>query len=154
MSGFPGRPARSHFGPTYRNAQPVYDPSKELGAQAINLLCWQVAGAGRTVPLAVLLIQGDGALLLQQLAFDPRGKLENVDVEKTGTGVYKVTFEAAYPNEGGVMATLTPRAALVAPQSGTGGFYGVANVAGSVITAYTYNASDAAADSKFLLQVW
>lgn len=153
MSGFPNRPGRGNFGPTMRNARPVVDPSRELGANAINLAWWQLAGAGRVLPMALLILNTDGTLLHQALAFDPRAKLDPIPTARSSAGVYTVTFASSYADEGGIQRSFIPRAAMAAPQGAAAGLFVRTSVVGQVVQLSSLNGATPT-DARILLQVW
>lgn len=117
MSGFPRLPTRSSFGPTMENVRAVQNPKKELGADPINLALWQVAGAGRTVPSAVLhfdptAASGAGEVTAQFLTFDPDGQLGDISHAVNATGEYTFTFASTYDDETGTAVSFAPKVAL------------------------------------------
>lgn len=113
MSGFPNRPSRAAFGPTYEDEIPVQDPKRELGADTVNLSMWQVAGAGRTLPMALVLYDPNTeSILYQTLAFDPRQELGDISIVRDNAGQYTMTFEATYQDQRGSDIEFLPKFAI------------------------------------------
>lgn len=156
MSGYPKIPTRASFGPTYRDEKPVDDPETELGADVMNLAFWQVAGAGRTLPRAVLLITGatNPVVSYQLLAFDPNGVLAALVVARSGLGDYSITFEATYTDEQGNAVAFAPKAAVPVVQGAAAGTAAVATVDGQDVDIEVRDIAAAGVDSSVLLLVW
>jgi len=117
VPGFPNVPNRSAFGPTYENKRKVQDANKELGADVINLLMWQIAGASRVVAQATLIYDPvTDKITYQALAFDPKNELPSIAVVKNGVGDYTFTFAATYLNQQGTATPFLPRMARASVQ--------------------------------------
>ena len=106
MAGWPIRPSRASFGPTYENERAVKDPKKDIGAPIFNLDFWQLAGMGLVVPRAAIVFTVDAvpavsAVPYQGLAWDPDSDIPVLAVARTGVGVYDIPFVASYPDENG-----------------------------------------------------
>ena len=104
MSGFPTRPNRAAFGPTYEEERPVQDAKREIGADIFNLSFWQLSGLGRVAPKAVLVCSVSGSAVTteeQMLAFDPDDQLSKLTWSYGGVGDYSVAFQQQYPDEQG-----------------------------------------------------
>ena len=104
MAGFPNRPDRSEFGPTYEDERPVENPKRELGQSVVNLNMWQVAGVGLTSPKVVISATVSGSAVTvtnQMLAWDPSQALGNITITYDATGDYTFAFSSTYPDEDG-----------------------------------------------------
>lgn len=104
MAGFPTRPSRDAFGPTYEDERPVRNPKRELGSAIGNLMFWQLAGAGIVAPMGVIQVAVTGGVattVYQALAFDPKGQLALLTWINDATGQYTITFASTYPDETG-----------------------------------------------------
>lgn len=55
--GFPERAGRVEYGKPMRDERKVADPSRELGADVLNLLFWNLGAAGLIAPKVVLLFE-------------------------------------------------------------------------------------------------
>lgn len=124
MSGFPTRPTRNGFGPSLQDEYPLVDPTKEVGASALNLAFWQLAGVGLTAPLALLhcTVNGGSVAVAQQaLAFDPLLTLPLLAVTYSSVGVYSLSFPSSeYADSIGALRTLTLFGGAVFPTSVSG----------------------------------
>lgn len=108
MSGFPARPGRTAFGPTFEDAEPVRNPKRNVGATLVNLMAWQLAGAGLVVPRAVVACRVNGSAIAvteQLLAWDPKRELADVTTNYLGVGDFRLDFASTYDDESG---TATP----------------------------------------------
>lgn len=105
MAGFPDRPDRDSFGPTYENEDAVENPKRELGQEIVNLNMWQVAGMGLVSPKVVIncTVAGGGPVTVvgQRLAWDPNQDLANITITYSATGIYTFAFASTYPDEDG-----------------------------------------------------
>ena len=111
MAGFPTRPSRAAFGPKWQNRGPVRRPEQDVGAAAMNLLCWQAAGAGVAGALAWALLRWDGATLSLAAsgeAWDSDGLVVPA-VVRASAGVYVVTYAATYPDADAVAVATSLR---------------------------------------------
>lgn len=162
MSGFPARPGRSAFGPTYLNRYPVRDNTRQLDATVINLAMWQLAGAGRCAPLGVIHYDGSAdTVTAYAFAFDPNGQLTveddpdaDVRVEKLGTGTYRVTFAATYQDQRGESVTFVPAAVVPVVQDGASQVAALAAVDGQVATIEIRDENNALLDGELFIRVW
>lgn len=155
MAGYPAIPTRAAFGPTMVDEEPITDTETELGADAVNLAFWQAAGAGRTAPRAMLIVDGsDGSITYQALAWDADGELADVTSARTSAGLYTVTFATTYENEKEVATSFTPRAALAQVQGGAAWLAAWTAISGQVITVRAKTALDVATDADYVLLVW
>lgn len=105
-AGFPNRPSRSDFGPTYKNARPTRDPEKNATAETFNLLSFQAAGASGMCPLAWLcgdIVLGDVQLGAHAESWNPEGNLtgayEPPSLIRMSTGVYEFEYASQVPND-------------------------------------------------------
>jgi len=155
MPGFPRIPSRSAFGPTFQNVRPVKDPARELDAATMNLLAWQVAGAGRTVPQAWLTYDGSiPSMVDYREAFSPRVDVGIPGNVKNGTGDYTFTYAATYEDENGAEVSFAPSMAIAAVQNGAAGVEATAAVSGQTIRVRVRNAAGTFVDGIVLLLVW
>ncbi len=107
MTGWPLRPDRDSFGPTFRDASPVRDPERQLSALSYNLSCWQLAGMGLLAPRAKLVFtMGVTPMILQRAeAWNPDrstvGPYVDPSITRTGAGNYLVEYTSPVPDENG-----------------------------------------------------
>jgi len=121
----------------------------------MNLSFWQVAGAGRVLPLAVFVYDGTTEqLTLQALAFDPRSELDDVPVVKNATGDYTLTLASTYKDEVGTNVAFVPRAAMAYVQGGNVQDQAVPTIAGQTVNVKVADGTDAAIDRVVLILVW
>lgn len=102
MSGFPTRFLRSFLGPRLQNAKPVANPEKEVGAETLEPLLWQVAGMNLGASRASLIATWTGSAFQvhhQSEAWNANGAQAHPVLARTGTGVYTYTFAPTYLNE-------------------------------------------------------
>lgn len=156
MSGYPDRPARVAFGPTMQNKRTPKIPEKDLSAEQVNLDFWQIAGAGRVLPMALILFDGaTPSILYQALAFDPKQELGDLAFVKNGTGDYTFSFNSTYPNQVGNARPFVPRMSMAMVQGGAMGTRALAAVpAAQDVQVQVRNAADALTDATFVLAVW
>jgi hypothetical protein len=159
MSGFPTRPNRSTFGPTYEDDKPVVNPKKEFSAALMNLTTWQTAGLGQVVPRAVItgtVSGGAVTTVYQGLAFDPNATISLISFTYVAAGRYSFTFTSTYNDELGIAKSLSLVAGTASAFNTTSLFTGLVNLA----TAYSgevriFNSAGALADPPaFIVQLW
>lgn len=157
-SGFPNRPDRSDYGPTYEEERTVYNPKREIGSDIFNLNFWQLAGSGLVVPRAVLIAEHSGGTVTtttQYLAFDPDGSLSAIPWVDNGTGDYSFTFASQYPDQGGTNQNLSLVAGVAIAQGSTPQIGSVDLTSGYEGDVYFVTHAGAAVDvSKFLVLLW
>lgn len=131
MPGFPLRPNRNSLGQAKVEdlGTVAGDPERDIGANEINVLAWQTAGAGKTADLAWVSIFGDdGSRLAGGEAWNPRDDAALYPAcARLSSGIYTVTVAAEYPDErvmiGDVLSAMSPltiKGAWATPQvSGT-----------------------------------
>lgn len=126
MTGFPNRPVRSQFGPQFQDAYPVRDPTREVSAEKGNLAYHQVVGAGLMAPLVLALIDIDTVAVEANVeAWNKDGLVASPydppTVSNQGGGVYHLTYNAQYPDEGDNLVTIDIQFAVAQVQyPGTG----------------------------------
>lgn len=154
--GFPERTARTGFGPEMKNKRAPIIPETDLTADQMNLTFWQMSGGGRTLPMALLLLDGaTPSLLFQALAFDPNQELDNIAFVKNGTGDYTFTFASTYNNEKGNPVSFVPRMSMAFIQGGTAGDKSTPLVpVGQDVTVRIRDASEVLVDGTFVVAVW
>ncbi len=153
MAGFPTRPSRRAFGPTFRDRAPVRQPDRDVGAAAFNLLCWQAAGAGVVGALAWALLTWDGAALSLAAggeAWDSDG-LVVPTVARSSAGVYVVTYAATYPDADGIATTTSLCAGQATPQSASPLLATVELTNAHAATVRVWNLSAIATDASVLV---
>jgi hypothetical protein len=108
VSGFPNRPSLSSLGPTLVDTSPVRDPRKQVGADLMNLLRWQVAGLSAISPRAIILATvdpsggGSATTVAQRLAWDADGAVPLATWVYSAVGNYTWTLSAgSYPDKDG-----------------------------------------------------
>lgn len=159
MSGFPRRPTRTSFGPTFQDVKPVVNPTQEASADMVNLLAWQVAGMSQVVPRGVLTATVSGSAVTtvyQGFAFDPNGALSNITFTYVAAGRYSFELSSTYEDQNGNSRSLDLVGGVVSAQNTTSLFTGIVNMA----TGYSgevriFDSSGTLADTPaFLLQLW
>lgn len=155
MSGFPNLPSRASFGPNMQNVRPVRVPETDLSADQVNLTFWQAQGASRTVPSAVIIVDGATPVVTYQgLTFDPELKLDFITLVKNATGSYTLTFDSTYVDQKGNNVSFTPKAAMAHMQNGPLNGTIQVGVSGLDVQVVTYDSSIVATDTTFVLLVW
>jgi len=157
MSGFPVRPSRTAFGPTYSDAFPVTDPSKELGASVVNLVMWQLAACGLVLPQATIFVDASGSgatTTTQYLAWDPSQALSLLAWVRTGAGVYTCQLAPTYTDMDGnsVATNLKPGKAWVTEANDKSSAF-AKMLDPTKVEVRTYNAAGSAADLDFGLNL-
>lgn len=154
--GFPDRTARTGFGPEMKNKRPPINLETDLTADQMNLDFWQIAGAGRTLPMTVILFDGaTPALLFQAAAYDPNQELDPIAFVKDASGDYTFTFESTYANEQGVAKSFVPRMSIVMVQSAAVGTKATAFLpVGQDVQVNVRDSGDVLIDGTFMLAVW
>jgi hypothetical protein len=155
--GFPTRPTRDSFGPTYEQARPADDPSQELEADPLNLLCHQSAGIGLIAPRAIIVAEytgGQWVYTYRAEAWNPKSAQAHPEITRDGAGDYHVDFASSYLDKDGNEVTTQLLGALCIPQAA--GYYGEARAsdANTIDFETKSRAADAGTDVKFLLLVW
>lgn len=158
MAGFPGRPDRNEFGPTYEDERPVENPKRELGQAVVNLNMWQVAGMGLVSPKVVIstTVAGSAVTVVNQmLAWDPNQDLANISVSYDGVGNYSFAFQSSYPNEDGnnVSTGLIGGTALPNTAANINGVLNMTSGYEGNIRLFDADAGTAI-DADFLLVIW
>lgn len=121
MSGWPLRPDRDSFGPTFRDTTAVRDPTRQQSAQQHNLGLWQIAGMGLVSPRAMLVFTASVAhpILARAEAWNPKrlttGAHADPTISRTGAGNYLVEYPSPVPDEEGEDAVLSFGYALAFP---------------------------------------
>jgi hypothetical protein len=155
MTGFPALPNRTAFGPTYVNSRPVQNADREFGADAANLIAWQVAGASHTVAQACILYDGvDEVTLWQSLAFDPNVKLGNIQILKYNVGYYRIAFDPAYADERGTLIQFSPVAAIAMVQGGASQEAPTILINGLNVDVRIFDSVDTPIDRTFFITIW
>lgn len=153
MAGFPVKPLRAAFGPTYIDSFKVSDPQKEMGADILNLMLWQLAGVGIVVPKATIFVDATGAAATttsQLLTWDPTGALSLLTWTRTGTGVYTCQFAATYNDlDGNAIATTFKVGPAWVTENNTLASARAVMTTPTLVEVRTYNAAGAAADLDF-----
>lgn len=107
MSGSPLRPDRSSFGEVFVDSTAVRDPRKQMAARIMNLVTWQVSGAGLLMPRAALAFtMGVSPVILGRVeAWNPNrestGVFADPTITRTGAGNYLVEYPTEAPDENG-----------------------------------------------------
>lgn len=101
MGGFPARPSLDAFGPTLRNRGAVRDPTRDVGADLLNLIRWQLAGLGACSPLAFVAVLFTPPATLAVAAHANGWQGAAPALQLTSPGVYAVTYELTYPDMDG-----------------------------------------------------
>ncbi len=154
--GFPERQPRLGFGPEMKNKRAPVNLETDLTADQMNLTFWQMAGAGRTLPMLLILFDGTTpAVTFQAAAYDPNQELDNIAFVDNGTGDYTFTFETTYKNEKGQDISFVPRMSIAMIQGGTAGDKATPDtVSGQDVRVTVRNAAETLIDGTFVLAVW
>ncbi len=157
--GFPIRPNRDTFGPTFENEWPVANPKKEWSADLVNLLCWQAAGMGQVVPRAMITGTVSGGVVTtvyQGLAFDPNSTVSKLSFAYAEVGRYTFELAQTYNDENGNARNLDLAAGVAAPMNSTAFGVGVVNLTNGYSGEIRFfNASGVLTDpAAFVLQLW
>jgi len=159
MSGFPNRPSRANFGPTFQDERPVTNPEKEVSAGQVNLLFWQVAGMGLVAPKAVITCTVSGGVVTnvtQALAFDPKGEVSKISFAYAEAGRYTFAFSQQYADQLEVDRDLALVGGIVMPMNQSAAGVGVVQLDnGYSGTVRLFNMSGTLTDpSAFVLVLW
>jgi len=158
MSGFPNRPTRNDFGPTYENERPVQDPKREVGEDIYNLNFWQVAGLGLVAPKVIIVATVAGSVVTtvnQFLAFDPSRSLSALTWTYEGVGHYSFDFQSQYPDEVGNNVNLSLVAGGAFVQGSTPLMSSLDLTSGYEGDLYFEDDAGAATNpSKFMMVIW
>ena len=139
-----------------QNVRAPVIPEKDLSADQMNLTFWQAAGAGRTLPMAVLVFDGTvPSIGFQVLAFDPRQELGNLAFVKDADGDYTFTFASTYKDQRGVDTPYVPQAAMAFAQNAPAGTKAQAFIpSGQDVKVEMRDIAEALVDGTFVLAVW
>ena len=113
MSGWPLRPDRDSFGPTFRDSTAVRDPTRQMAASSYNLSCWMLAGMGLVVPRAMLVFTASVAhpILARSEAWNPKrlttGANAPPNITRTAAGNYLLEYPSPVPDENGADQALS-----------------------------------------------
>ena len=156
MSGYPNRPPRIAFGPQMLNKRDPTNAETDLNADQMNLSFWQMAGAGRVLPMAMLLFNGTvPEIIFQSLAFDPKQELGALAFVKDATGDYTFTFATTYKDESGADVSFTPQFSMAMVQGGAVGTKAnPQTVNGQNVQVLVRDNVEALIDGTFMLAVW
>lgn len=152
MGGFPNRPDRTDFGPTYEDERPVGDTKREIAASIFNMDFWQLAGLSKVAPKVVLVCSVSGGVVTtdsQMLAFDPNGSLSTLTWTYNGAGDYDLAFSSQYPDELGNNVNLSLDGGIVLAT-------GSSPLVGSVdlTSGYELTVNFASDPTGFVIVVW
>jgi hypothetical protein len=153
VSGFPARPTLDGFGPTLRNRGAVRDPTRDVGADLLNLIRWQVAGLGACAPLAFVAatFTAPDAIAIAGQANAWQGAAPAI--ARTSAGIYVVRFEVTYPDKDGtVVATRFVGAHIT--YSGSDKLKAEYDVQGPTINVRLSDKTDTPVDGSFFLTVF
>jgi hypothetical protein len=152
MAGFPTRPSLGAFGPTLVNRSRVVDPSKDAGADLLNLLRWQTAGLGQTAPQAWLLATFTAPSTIAAVSQGNSWQGPKPAVDRLSAGLYVVTYAATNPDELGNSIQTSLLAAMVIPRANSPRLRADWDIdGGRVITVNLFDKNDTPSDGSFLL---
>ncbi|MCP4674330.1 MAG: hypothetical protein GY854_02190 [Deltaproteobacteria bacterium] len=159
MTGFPTRPNRNAFGPTFVNERPVANPQKEASADLVNLLCWQTGGMGQVSPRVVItgtVSGGSVTTVYQGLAFDPDGIVSTISFGYAEAGRYTFEFTQTYEDENGNARNLDLAAGVATPMNSSSFGVGVVNLTNGYSGEIRFfDAAGLLTDpDAFILQLW
>ena len=109
MAGFPTRTGRTAYGPTFENESPVKNPAKEIDANMVNLVAWNVGGMAQTAPRGITRITVAATVPTNQYdayAWAPNGGT-TVPFTFESTGIYSFAFSQQYANENGALVNIS-----------------------------------------------
>jgi hypothetical protein len=154
MSGFPQRPTLDAFGPTLRNRGGVRDPSRDVGAELLNLVRWQLAGLGACAPVAFVAATFTPPAAITIAAHANAWQGAAPKLTRTAAGVYVVQYELSYPDKDGGAVT-TAFAGAHVTYAGAGKLKPEYDIAqGATINVRLSDKTDAPADGSFFLTVF
>lgn len=150
MSGWPRRISRNAFGPTRSDFDEVVDDTKFLAAKYIELEHWQTAGMNLFAPKVSALIVSD-ALSSHEEAWAPNGGAAAPTFAHVGTGHYRLTYAASYPDQNGDSQppALTWAKAHV---QGTAPHQTSCTAVGNVVDVYLENDAGSGVDADVLVE--
>jgi hypothetical protein len=153
VSGFPARPTLDAFGPSLRNRGAVRDPSRDVGADLLNLMRWQLAGVGACAPLALIAASFTPPDQVTIAAEANAWQGASPVLTRSSTGVYVVQYELAYPDKDG-NSVATRFAGAHVTYAGSGKLKPEYDVAGPIINVRLTDKTDAPVDGSFFLTVY
>ena len=156
MSGYPNIPARVAYGPQMRNKFEPRIADTDLAADSVNLTFWQIAGAARVLPMALILFDGvTPQILSQALAFDPKQELGDIAFVDNGVGDYTFTFAGTYLNQNGAATPFVPSFSAPFVQGGAAGTKANSFLpSGQDVRVVVRDIAEASIDATFVLAVW
>lgn len=111
--GFPRRPSLDSFGPQLQDTRVIRNPGAEAGSDLLNLMRFQLAGAGLMVARAWAVIDGTGGVITLAAhaeSWNPKGLTAAPYTPpvavRTSTGLYTLTYQATYPDDAGALVGL------------------------------------------------
>jgi hypothetical protein len=154
VSGFPARPTLDAFGPTLRNRGAVRDPTRDVGADLLNLIRWQLAGLGVCSPLAFVAATFTAPDVIAIAAEANGWQGASPAIARASAGVYVVRYEATYPDKDGTLvATHFVGAHLT--YAGSGKLKAEYDIAqGATINVRLSDKTDAPVDGSFFLTLY
>jgi hypothetical protein len=112
--GYPNRISRAALGPDKIDPKPVRDVTRQVSAQELKLIYWQLTGLNRAAARVLVYATVSGGVVTvteQYIAWDPNGALPLLTFGYSGVGVYTFAFPAAqYDDESGNDVTIVLRA--------------------------------------------
>lgn len=155
MAGFPARTSHRALGGNRSDAMRVTNPQKQVAAAVFNAIQWQVAGMNRTAPLVTLTIESDGARASgTEVWNDQDDEALRVTITHDSTGEYQITAAASYPDENGTLQPVEFHGAIATVHGATSVRPPQITLdSPNQITVYTFDASGAAADQAFTLDI-
>ena len=154
MSGFPIRPTLDAFGPTLRNRGAVRDPTRDVGADLLNLIRWQLAGLGVCSPLALVAATFTAPDVIAIAAQANGWQGAAPAITRSSAGVYVVQYELSYPDKDGTLVATRFVGAQVT-YAGGGKLKAEYDVAqGATINVRLSDKADAPVDGSFFLTLY
>jgi hypothetical protein len=144
MSGFPRRPSRKTFGPTFKNERPVRNPETQASAELVNLLAFQVAGGGLMVPRAWVIFDATGGpadppIIAGAQSWNPDGnttpEYAPPVIARTSAGLYTINYNSDYPDENGELVPIGILTAFGRPVESANVRHVACTLSGGIITA-------------------
>ena len=119
MSGFPTRVTASAFGPRMRNRGAPRDPERDVSAERMNLMRWQLAGVGQVTPLAWVLATFTAPDVMEIAAQGNAWQGAPPKIQRLTTGIYLVSFAPVVKDDDGVDVAMNLLGAVVSPRAST-----------------------------------
>src|SRR5262245_28830433 len=155
MSGFPTRITANAMGPRMKNRGAPRDPERDVSAERMNLMRWQIAGLSQAAPLAWLVAVFEPPDSIKLVAQGNAWQGSPPKLEQKGPGVYLVTYPLTVKDADDQDVVVNLLGAGVSPAAAKPRLYGDWEIAnGREVTVRLFDKSETDMDGGFLLQVF